>query len=660
MKAAILLLILITSASGQIIIDPEGDVNTTILEDQQIPIGPQAFDLLQLDAVESRDTIDFTATIANFQRTTDTGLNLFTGFQFDDTEFLCIIEFSSLPIGDITSGYLYKRPAGGAEWVNQNITYATVTDGAPATVKFTVDRNDIQNEIGFTPYEGDKLESFWMAITDEITRSQIVGGLPRLAPYIHFDDNAESNNVLQLEQGQEQRKGIQLHSPEPIRRTNGDAQTILFNVTATNFEEGEVSLQVKALNIPNGWEVTPIRPFVNVPGQSTISIPIAVSIPFKHNHGDTVTTEIVIENLETESKLDSLNLGLYFLKTPLPSGHHDTVWLHSLGDSNPNALGGSRGMWTAPFLTTLEQTPEDTRNPIQAHSDDFTNPSLFYWCLPITPAMMIGLDLLEGSGEIGIDFRSELPYNGKLSGRLMLHGDGYGYGDSSRCDRSPGKEIASFGIDSLVLERQVVNSNLIEIPTKASVTPPGMNDMVIELTYEFEAAPAIFNFYPTVEHGMFMTLPLADYEDQIPSFDSISAAKLALEGPSRVQRNPGAVAIFEFNLEGDGMYDLELIGNQDAWASLPSLDSPAGPVIVIIEVPDSADIGDVLELVLQAENDSGFALAQFSVEVAEGEYPDDAAQANEIQNEREETPFPTILLVLAVLSVSFNKLRKDW
>jgi hypothetical protein len=652
MKAAILLLILITSASGQIIIDPEGDVNTTILEDQQIPIGPQAFDLLQLDAVESRDTIDFTATIANFQRTTDTGLNLFTGFQFDDTEFLCIIEFSSLPIGDITSGYLYKRPAGGAEWVNQNITYATVTDGAPATVKFTVDRNDIQNEIGFTPYEGDKLESFWMAITDEITRSQIVGGLPRLAPYIHFDDNAESNNVLQLEQGQEQRKGIQLHSPEPIRRTNGEGQTLIFNVTTTNFEEEDREIQFTITDAPADWEVTPLVPVLSVPAGTTVSTPVAVSIPFRHTHGDTVTTTITLSDLETEKTLDSLELGMYFLKIPLPSGHHDTVWFHTLGESDPDATGQYRGTRTTPFLTTNQEQGWDTKNPVQSRSYDLVKPTMFFWCLPINPAMMIGLDMLEGAGETVIDFRSELPLSGTAEGRIMLHGDGQGYMEDSKCSRKPGKEIASFDVGQLNLERGVVVTKEILFETEASRTPPSMQWMVIEITYNVELSLAPLGYYPTIEHGMHMSLPLADYEEELPKFQSLSDAELDVLGDSRVKRNPGSVALFEFQLTGEGEYALELIGNQAGWASLPSSTANEGSLFATVSIPNDASIGSVLELVIQAQQGEELALAQFSVEVAEGEFPDDRETANEIVERARETPFP-LGLAVAALGIAF-------
>jgi hypothetical protein len=650
MKAVFVILLLAAStATGQIIVDPAGDVTSTILDSEEVQAGPPSVDLLELQVVEHKEFLKFTASVSAFNGLADISMGLWTGFQYQDTEMAVQVSSTQIPVIGANFGNVWARPAGSLEWVMENITQVTIMEGAPAEIRFDVSRNDIKDQVGFHASKGEELTNFWMLASDKITRSQIVEGMPKLHPYVKFDDFADSANTFQLTIGDDERTSVRLHTTEPIRRTNGDAQTLIYNVSVTNFENSEKEIELIVLDAPEDWEVSPLRPYVRLGPGETTSSPVAVSIPFKHTHGKTVTAKIAIQELSSEKKLDTQELGLYFLSTPLPSGHHDTLWLHTLRQDSPDAAGGGRGSITAPYVTTLETDSSDTQAPVRAFSKSLAPVTQFYWCLAVTPAMVIGLDLLQGTAELAVDFRSELDVSGTASGRVVLVGRGLGYEGNSKCAPQPAQELISFQIGNLDLERQVVNQQQVEFPTEATRIAPAIHKMYVELMLEVPETVVPVGYFPTIEPGLRITLPLADYEDEIPAFGGANGVGLEIQGDSRLQRNPGATAVIQFNLEGIGDYELTLFGNNEQWATIPAPKTESGAFAVIVKVPESAVVGDVLELVLQAENEAGFALFQFSIEVAEGNYPNDEIQADGLQVEQRETPFPAGILVLACL-----------
>jgi hypothetical protein len=606
----------------------------------------------------------------------------------------------------------YEYDAGRGAFTAMEQLVLTVEAGSN-TLAATVPRAILLDENGAAPFPGRVLTGFHVAssaFSTSWTNRIDLGpaGVQQVPPTQAGDAMPDAGNgtvdlVVQL--GLLQSGNAVLTAEIPARASNGEANTFVYEVNATNLGPAQrFSLATKG--VPATWQVDLPSDLIELPAESTVTFPVLVSTPFAHQHGSFQNFLVEMTGLDHPSDVGRVQLGIRYVATPQPAGHHDTLYLHSLaseGDATFNTLFGTLFGFDPSqlYFNTLrpDEDPNDSKLPVGGSAMGFTQgvpPQQEYtWLVPLSPALALGLDFdLTRTGALNLEVDTVLPLQGAtMSGRIV-----HTVPDGRDCDRDgldrngctlddflfgPGIHVTAAkmagGAPVDVAPNSVGNSFELAV----AATPEGDYlpfhpdaTLAIQLNLTFLRADGFFGpkDLPKVSGGE-MVLPLIEYHDPVDQvFSSLSSLMITVNGDQQRLVNPGKTALYDLALMNhgttDATYNLEVSGSSLPWARILGdrrITVPAGesrPLGIAVTAPANAADGDVADLVLaaiDANDPSARTLARLLTTVdTDGEHPDDSAKVPglDAQLSQKESPGAAPLAGLAVLALAALALRR--
>lgn len=452
---------------------------------------------------------------------------------------------------------------------------------------------------------------------------------------------------------------------DPIRLSNGLATTYLFEAVVHNLEDTADDVLVQVTGIPKKWDVYSPA-VVSFAGKGQQTIPIAVSVPFEHQHGVENFMELSVVSSRDSTAALTTWFGVFFADPAQPGGHHNTLYFHSDPESD---------FWG--WMNTDQNDEEGAKNPLAAWDVEFIEGTRYGWEIWLSPGLGMGLDFdTAKTGELVFDLETPLQFDGDVNADLVL----WDWDTDARTLVASGTSPASFAggaptevrIDltpeafaDRIRPQPHANLVLLVNATSATPTPP--------VFFRFEDGPKFHTQDAT------MRLPLIDYHDDV-DLSGLQVAAFNMEAINGTFRsvNPGKTSVIAFNvtnlLDTKATIDWELKGVDPfiGWSKLGPTTSklvPGGNGTVVIRYtpPESASKSDIAEFVLigKAREDTNrqvFARMTFFVNTNK-DIPDESAYGDELENIAaksnaagdKESPGIPLLAALAAIAIVLRR-----
>jgi hypothetical protein len=578
--------------------------------------------------------------------------------------------------------YVYDAGRGAFDPIERIVVSA---DSASNTLLATVPRNILLDANGAAPFPGRSLSGFHVRSASIFSQGNGIslgpaGGtqsLPRIDVSDSMPDSGNGSIDLPIRLGLQQSGNARLHADIPMRASNGEATTMVFQVNATNLGPKQ-RFHLSHTGEPATWQVDLPSDLLEVPANSTLTFPVLASMPFAHAHGTVNTFTVEMSGMDHPDDVGRIQLGVRFTQPPQPAGHHDTLYLHTNvpeGDqTTTNAFAQAFGFDPANlYFNTLgpDEDENDGKVPVGGQDFGFTQSlppqQLYAWHVPLSPGLQMGLDFdLARTGDFKASVDNVLPMEGaRMSGRMV-----YTIPDpNSRCQRfgsqqgqgcsrddqvyGPGTHITVATLGPSASQDVAPNSKatLFDLPVMGThdgdyvLFHPDAT-LVIELNLTFLRADSFIGpkDMPKIEGGE-MTLPLLEYHDPVTQiFTSISSLMITVDGEQQRVINPGKTALYHLGLMNHGKdtvtYNLDLTGPGQSWALMlgpHQITVPAGktlPLGIAVTAPKTARDGERSDLVLSASNSKNTSertLARLLTTVdTKAVHPDDTALVPEL------------------------------
>jgi hypothetical protein len=678
--ATIMAVLLVASmASGQTIVleGPQGDVRAELVPGQTTvaPPGTRDYaDLLSLTATEAVDSFTFHIGILAPDLSVHSQADLAFGFRHASTEFRATMDGTDILLrglatainSDLPPFQLERRAVGDELWREVDSYQATLASSPSPGWMTTIPRSALADEDGAEPFPGRSLEAFWATTIDwqcAVVPCVPTGFYDRI-PYEGYGETA-----FPVEFGTEATNEIRVTSPRPLRARNGEEGTFVFNVIVSNDGNGPRSIVLAATSVPDNWQVSlPIAAAFIEPG-GRAAIPVILSTPFNHVHGQQITFQVAARDLQTDALVGSIELGIQYLEIPQPAGHHSTLWLHnsnplSAGNSLPPGLG--TGFAPTAYMNAVQQDDLDAGTPIGPQGgSNFVLPTEsgfeYVWCIPLSPGLSIGLDFnLESTGVLEGQMRSPTPLVGDFTGSLLVTGK-HDFSGQTECGDDPALLVAELGSVPINLEMSAGEGFVLEIrPVEDIVYDRPAQNLLLELRLRIDGATfRLHNDQPYIEPGAYLSLPLHEYHDPVP-LDMGFEQVLEVLSDFRVIRNPGSVAVFDLQVSSAGAYEFDVFGTRLEWARIIRVHSDDSRIAVVVTVPEDAPPGAIGDYIVRATSDSGIAFARVVVEVDDSaEHPTDLARLMELEAAGKATSHIGPLALPLVLILLFLRRRQS-
>ncbi|MEA3166157.1 MAG: hypothetical protein QOJ26_1026 [Thermoplasmata archaeon] len=603
----------------------------------------------------------------------------------------------------------YEYDAGRGAYSAMEQLVMTV-DPASNTLAATVPRAILLDENGAAPFPGRVLTGFHAA-SSSLSMSWLNGvqfgpvpvpaqSVPPTQAGDKMPDSGNGTLDLSIKLGLLQAGNARLTATIPARASNGEANTFVFEVNATNLGPKQ-RFSLSTHGVPATWQVDLPSDLIELPAQSTVTFPVLISTPFAHQHGSFQNFIVEMAGLEHTGDVGRVQLGIRYTATPQPAGHHDTVYLHTLaseGDATFNTLFGTAFGFdpSALYFNTLkpEEDPNDSKAAVGGTSMGFTQSlppmQAYTWFIPLSPALAMGLDFdLTRTGTLNLDLDTVLPMQGaQMTGRIV-----HTIPDGRRCDqnrpqvgnRECSRDDYYFGAGEHITAAQMATAAAVDVPPNSVgnsfvLTVAGTDGgdyitfnpdatLALQLNLTFLRADGFLGpkDMPKI-HGGEMVLPLIEYHDPVDQvFTSLSSLMITVSGEQQRMVNPGKTALYELSLmnhgANDATYNLEVSGSSLPWARIlgERRDTvPAGqsrPLGIAVTAPAGATDGEVADLVLaaiDANDPTARTLARLLTTVdTDAEHPDDTARVPGLADQltTKDSPGLAPLAGLAVLGL---------
>lgn len=447
-----------------------------------------------------------------------------------------------------------------------------------------------------------------------------------------------------------------LQSPAAMRVSNGEATTLVYNVTLTS-EDDARRVELTALDLPAEWDLR-MPPVVDM-NDRHVRVPVLVSIPFAHEHGRTATFVLEARDADETDYYAQLELGVHWPEIAQPAGHHSRLYLHSApGEMRGSAVGPTAICNAAYDVRQLwMNTAEDDASAGASETIPRYGPpcsqassvvSRYAWLFPLTPDLLLGLDFLPGQSA-----RFVAEYIGGLEGDATFSASLWHCASEDREQTGP-PPAAGIGCPHGAL--QIAG-------TEQSARAPGP-DQVLPLDMEMEIDEQADLLLPHPDMGLYflflvespqplhaggpqvpprlntgeahLDLPLLEFHDPIDdAFTEIGSLALNSTTTHR-SANAGKTIVQDFRLrnEGEQPVDVELeLVDPAGWASISGPQAirvaagEASRIRVAVAVPTDAVLGASHEVVLAAQDSKQpyvTAISKFRVTVVESEVNDES------------------------------------
>jgi hypothetical protein len=600
-KTFLLLLCLVTSASGYLIEDPIGD---TVIAG---PNGPIAFNAPQIDIVKSwineqPESLTFGVL---FEAANDTRERLI------EIEFtIAGNEFLIGPNQDCPETSLQHGPSR-TNYGCLHITEATNNESAEIKLPKTAFTQKLGRAIG----PGDALESIlfrgYATTTLVLLESDEAANGKPVLPSISLP--GESN--------------LFLYADEPYFYSNGEAGTFVYNVTLRNNGPAAI-IVLNASNVPNGWDIV-LPNALSVGEGEHRDFYVITTIGSRHLHGETETFTITASSNEESFQSE---LGIFFPTIPNPAGHHSTLYFH--GD--PPAAG----VLSTPLVLWMNTVTDSeyTDAPYPAVSGGFDGTFEHYWLAQLQPRLQMGLDFIEGgtawlNGSMNFDAPS---ISLEISANLILGGSNEQILASSGPITLPGATTVDFEIPLTVLDE------INQIPFVEG------SNMELEIMVNHIGAPYSERVTLNLQ-GTTLQLPLTDFRPEIPNLPT----SIKVEGfpAGIVPLNIGKGTLLELLTTGENSeLEIQVEGLNSEWVTHEEGARPGEKFHLFIDVPETASIGDRVDVVVVLRGDSGEWLQPLIAEVSEASVEDQHWSL-----ETKESPFPLLIMIIALVGIGFRR-----
>lgn len=373
-------------------------------------------------------------------------------------------------------------------------------------------------------------------------------------------------------------------SADPVRWTNGEASTLVYEVQVTNTDDQDLVVFADIRNAKDGWTMA-FSDRLTIPAGEHVNATVLATIPFGHNHGAIHMFEAAFES-EDGDHVGVADLGVYWPEVPQPAGHHDQIWLHAQTVDNENQFFPQVQDEVHAWLSAKEDEEDDDGSVIPSmFSLPFgfppgTGNAIAYWQIALEPGLRMGLDLRPDE-TASSEFAVDLPVPA-LDPRLTVYLNhvtveegGRGQGFSDPVEVASGSSEALSGPTS---GRQVFPIEMT-IGQEADDIPyePGSN-LVLTVLLEAtamagggflnpeQAAPGL------VPGATMMTLPLNEYVEPVDLNFQTTGSLALTAGEDGQQRlvNPGRTVVYAFELSHAGNDDIpvtaSITGTNAEWA----------------------------------------------------------------------------------------------
>lgn len=408
--------------------DPKGDVTFTPIGLPTQPVsGADDVDLTGLWLTEDPDAFHLRLRLAHMdgQPGPDQPAT-YTYLSFDGTDFRVYqgrsqdneAWFSSLSSRTGSGDFRYLAPL------------RSYFDTAAGLVWTDLPRDLLAGSSGALPGRGDQVTGVWAtAFATHGHDTQFHQEPLPAGPLFHLGDRIPDTDALGIEVqfgGARSAGGVHLATPTPYRASNGGDSVFVYDLEASNDGDQARELQLTALHVPDGWNLTLPGDRVQLDAGSTVAFQAVLRTSFMHQHGTSKAFHLRLADPDDVGAWAELELGVHYLKVPQPAGHHDTLFLHTHPWAQTarlvNApLGGTDGVLT---FNTLDEDPEDSGQPLLAYATSpyYGNVDDYYgWAGCLDPALALGLQFdLARTGTISVPVTSGKPLPAaRMQGRIL-------------------------------------------------------------------------------------------------------------------------------------------------------------------------------------------------------------------------------------------------
>ena len=506
MRLVLLLLLLAPSATA-LMTDPAGDVAIDHCNSAQSPsAGFEAMDLISLSLSQTPMYVRFDVETTGLDREAD----------YDSGNYFIQFWRGDLPY----TLRMYQDNAGTGAimdliWGDERSIFGPTVLQYPASVQGAhivadMPKNQLRDDTGKFPVSGDLLED--LVVSAQAHGTGVYACPDQSGPAIVHDlmpDDQQGVDYV-IEYGGSATSGdVEYQVLAPFRASNGESTTYAFEQDITNTAE---TAQTFALNatVPAGWSAFLPEDVVVEAGETT-RVTTYVSVPFVHTHGSTTTAQLHATSSTSEA---SAEIGVHYLETAQPSGHHPLVYLHSLaalglGSETSAAMGGGDHFL---YWNTVEEDPSDHGLPLSARTVD----GAFVWHGCLTPALALGLHPDAAlTGSFAFDLEAPVDTPGTFQGHIGIVPDGPRPAICHEAD-SWERDII---LELEPIAVQVNGETRVEGLVRATDSTPrprlGGQDLLLELRFTPDQAPTVGGVLDLLPGGS-MQLPLRDYHEPTP------------------------------------------------------------------------------------------------------------------------------------------------
>lgn len=667
MKRLVALLFLLPIVQGiSLGTDEAGDVTYRTLDVEAPSKETPTVDILSASMEEDEEALRFSLELATLSadsvETFVTDLDqYFINFTYDGARYS--VNFVRLTLAPISQEVLFVGGLYAVEGENRDYLsdLEIQVDEASATLTADVPRELIQDEHGAPLRLGHQLTDFAVRSVSE-TRMNVF--MQQLTP-IHAHDDMPSSASWTLTYGLEQTGTILLDSDRPVRVSNGEATTFLFEVRAINEGDALERFQLSTEDAPPDWLITLPDEVIAVESGKELTFPVLITVPFRHEHGLLQQLLLVATSQTNPENIGKMELGVRYTEVPQPAGHHNQLYLHNMGGFD-GAIMNTDANIVGDENIEFSSTCSCAGDSISRHE------------IRLSPSLEMGLDFdMDAIGSMEIDVAYTNAQGAiELEGYLGIF--------------SPGQRPSFFAEHENILatlprtEAQAGSDQLLRF--NMDIVPQAYGDywpyesgaqliLVLDVYETSLQNSAICCFNSGSEElvpGAIITLPLNEYHDDVSEyFSTLSGLSMLAVTPQKQMVNAGNTVVFEFDVEndgsGEGEYALSLTGEPLAWASILGDESitvqgkDTRRVAIEVTPPSDARLGEQADITLHAQSTKDpniRSLVRVLAEVTVDEsLEDQSAYANELRGElQEETPFlPLLMLVGLFLAIRHKR-----
>ncbi len=656
----------------------------------------QMVDLLSLSIVESAQSVQFVIAVDDVDQEPyilfETG-QIFTYFSLGGAEY-------RVDIFTANFARLMKFDATLQRWAQVSQLELSI-DPEVDTFTATVPRQALQDASGAPMHPQVPLQDVRALgaglFSPDCTMQFIVVQEPCPVTIIDsMPDEGETLGEYTPRLGVEQTGHLRLHSSTPVRASNGDDTTYVFEILLQNWADSPDDVVLSFQGAPSSWDVRIPAADVRIDANSSLRLPVLVSTPFAHKHGAFESFLVEAHSQRDPNAVGRVQLGIRYTEIPQPAGHHDTMWIHSreltANDPLNQAFLDVFG-FTNVYFNAAQEDPNSDQVDVGAGicgGSGTVAPLVhqrtnYCWMIFLEPTLEMGLDFdLNRTGTLTFPVQSTFPLQDAiLKGELL-------YLSRNPADQNQNQNqnqfqmrnnprtvvLGAFG-PSEPATSGVAGSETFEVDftpyAEADLVPfaPHGASLWLSITLDVGRPPTYVQDFvaaPNLIPGAMLQLPLLEYHDPVDDlFHSLTDVDIEMVSSQEALVNPGEMVLFDMRIVNSGVvndrFALSLEGPNKEWAEVLGdvvIDVRAGSarqIAIAVRAPLDAMDGDQVDLIFQAQSTKdpdARALVRLLAEVdVEKDHPDQSILVDstdaELTTRTVPAPFAAALGLLVLL-----------